>query len=64
MGAFEFYGRSKKDRTEAWNAYLELCRKGGSIGYFELLKSAGLSNPFAEGTVAKIIGSIVEDLKI
>ena len=64
MGAFEFYGRSKRDRTEAWNAYLELCRKGGSIGYFELLKSAGLSNPFAEGTVEKIIGSIVDDLKL
>lgn len=64
MGAFEFYGRSKVDRTEAWNAYLELCRKGGSIGYFDLLASAGLSNPFAEGTVAKIISSIVDDLKL
>ena len=64
MGAFEFYGRSKVDRTEAWNAYLELCRKGGSIGYFDLLASAGLSNPFAEGTVKKIISSIVDDLKL
>lgn len=62
MGAFEFHGRAKADRAEAWAAYLALCRRGGSIGYFELLKSAGLSNPFAEGTVAKIIGSIVEDL--
>lgn len=64
MGAFEFYGRSKENRAEAWNAYLELCRKGGSIGYFDLLASAGLSNPFAEGTVAKIISSIVDDLKL
>ena len=64
MGAFEFHGRAKANREEAWNAYLELCRKGGSIGYFDLLKSAGLSNPFAEGTVEKIIGSIVEDLKL
>lgn len=26
--------------------------------------AAGLSNPFAEGTVAKIIGGIVDDLKL
>ncbi len=62
MGAFEFYGRSKTDRAEAWNAYLELCRKGGSIGYFDLLRSAGLSNPFADGTVKKIVDSILKDL--
>ena len=64
MGAFEFHGRAKRDRSEAWNAYLELCRKGGSIGYFELLASAGLSNPFADGTVEKIISGIVDDLKL
>ena len=64
MGAFEFYGRMKIDRNEAWNAYYGLCQKGGSIGYFDLLKSAGLSNPFAEGTVEKIAKSIFEDLNI
>lgn len=64
MGAFEFHGRAKVNREEAWNAYLELCRKGGSIGYFALLESAGLSNPFVEGTVAKIIGSILDDLTL
>ncbi len=64
MGAFEFYGRSKTNREEAWNSYLNLCRKGGSIGYFELLSSAGLSNPFAEGTVRKIVESILSDLNI
>ena len=64
MGAFEFYGRMKVDREEAWNAYYNLCKLGGSKGYFELLKSAGLSNPFAEGTVEKIAKSIIEDLKI
>ena len=64
MGAFEFYGRSKRDRSEAWNSYLELCRKGGSLGYFDLLRSAGLSNPFEDGTVEKIAKSIFEDLNI
>lgn len=64
MGAFEFYGRSKVDREEAWSAYYNLCKKGGSIGYFDLLASAGLSNPFREGTVERIAKSIFEDLNI
>ena len=64
MGAFEFYGRMKVDREEAWNAYVNLCRKGGSIGYFDLLASAGLSNPFADGTIEKIAKSLCEDLKL
>lgn len=62
MGAFEFYGRMKKDREQAWKDYYRLCQAGGSKGYFELLELAGLSNPFAEGTVKKIVDSLMEDL--
>ena len=62
MGAFEFYGRMKKDRKEAWEDYYRLCQAGGSLGYFALLKLAHLSNPFEEGTVEKIVRSLEEDL--
>ena len=62
MGAFEFYGRMKKDRKQAWEDYCRLCRAGGSMGYFELLELAGLGNPFAEGTVKKAVEGISEDL--
>lgn len=62
MGAFEFYGRMKRDRAQAWKDYYELCRAGGSRGYFDLLKLAGLSNPFEEGTVKRIVDSLLEDL--
>ncbi len=62
MGAFEFYGRMKKDRARAWKDYYELCQAGGSRGYFDLLKLAGLSNPFEEGTVRRIVDSLLEDL--
>lgn len=62
MGAFEFYGRMKKDRKEAWEDYYRLCQAGGSLGYFALLKPAHLSNPFEEGTVEKIVRSLEEDL--
>lgn len=64
MGAFEFYGRMKKDRARAWKDYYELCQAGGSRGYFDLLKLADLSNPFEEGTVKRIVGSLLEDLKL
>ena len=62
MGALELYGRMKENREEAWNDYCRLCRAGGSKGYFELLKEANLSNPFAGGTVEKIMGQIKEEL--
>ena len=62
MGALELYGRMKENREEAWNDYYRLCCAGGSKGYFELLKEARLSNPFAVGTVEKIMEQIKEEL--
>ena len=63
MCAFQFYLHMLDDREAAWAAYLKLCRAGGSLGYFDLLKLAGLDNPFEEGTVEKIIAGIVEKLE-
>ncbi len=62
MGAFEFYGRMKQDRTAAWSDYLTLCKAGGSKGYLDLLKLARLSNPFAEGGVANAVSHVVEEV--
>ena len=62
MGAFEFYGKMKADRKSAWEDYYRLCCAGGSKGYFELLKVAGLSNPFEPGTVKKVMDSIGDEL--
>ena len=62
MGAFEFYGRMKENREAAWEDYYRLCCAGGSQGYFELLEIAGLSNPFARGTVKKVMDSIRHEL--
>jgi len=62
--AFAFYKRMKEDRAEAWNSYLELCRAGGSKGYFELLKLAGLPNPFEEGSVEEAVNHVIEELNV
>ncbi len=62
MGACEFYGRSKENKEAAWNDYLNLCRKGGSLGYFDLLKTSNLSNPFEEGSVEKAVKAVFNDI--
>ena len=58
MGAFEFYAKMCENKDEAWADYYKLCKLGGSKGYFETLEYAGLSNPFQDGTVKKIIAFI------
>ncbi len=53
--AMEFWGKSRIDRGKAWGDYLHLCNLGGSLSFSELVKSAGLSNPFTDGTIEKIM---------
>ena len=54
--------RMKQDRKSAWDAYLALCRAGGSKGYFELLALAGLDVPFAEGSVERAVCHVIDEL--
>ena len=63
MCAFQYYGRMKEDRAQAWQDYLRLCRAGGAKGYFELLEIGNLLNPFREGTVEKSVGHVIEELR-
>ncbi len=63
MNAFQYYGRMKEDRAGAWADYLTLCRAGGTKGYFGLLETGKLLNPFREGTVEKSVRHIVEELR-
>ncbi len=58
MGAFDFFLRMREDRGRAWNDYLNLCKAGGTVGYFDLLKIGNLRNPFAENTVKDIAEAI------
>lgn len=60
--ALQFFLRMRRDRQEAWSSYLKLCRLGGSLGYFDLLEAAGLSNPFREETVRDVTAGVTEVL--
>ncbi len=61
--AFQYYGRMKEDRQTAWEDYLRLCRAGGTKGYFELLETGNLLNPFREGTVEKSTAHVVSEIR-
>jgi len=61
--AFQYYGRMKEDPKAAWEDYLRLCRAGGTKGYFELLETGSLLNPFKDGTVEKATTHVIEELK-
>ncbi|OHD24050.1 MAG: oligoendopeptidase F [Spirochaetes bacterium GWB1_59_5] len=56
--AFEFWGKSMTDRKAAWAEYLGLCGLGGSKPFTGLLDAANLSNPFTDGTIARIVAPI------
>ncbi len=52
--ALQFWVKSNKDRKNAWNDYLRLCKAGGSLPFLELLKLANLKNPFESGCIASV----------
>lgn len=68
--AFEFWAKSRTDRPKAWADYLGLCDLGGSRPFTELVAAANLHDPFASGTIARIVEPIaawldgVEDGKL
>ena len=64
MCAFQYYGRMKEDQSAAWADYLQLCRAGGTKGYFELLKTGNLLNPFQDGTVEKSVEHVIRELHV
>lgn len=56
--ALQFWKRMNDDQQAAWQDYLNLCQKGGSLSFLELVKVAGLRSPFEDGCVASVIGEI------
>jgi M3 family oligoendopeptidase len=62
--AFQLYGRMKENHKEAWSSYLALCRAGGSMGYFDLLRLAKIDIPFEEGSVEKAVRHVINELKV
>jgi oligoendopeptidase F len=53
--ALQFWVRSRKDTAATMDAYTALCARGGSAPFGELVRSAGLVSPFADGALADVV---------
>lgn len=58
--AFQFLSKSRENREKAMEDYLALCHVGGSKSFLDLLKVAGLDNPFEDGTIQKSLVDVQE----
>ncbi|MDK2867849.1 MAG: hypothetical protein PWP51_3038 [Clostridiales bacterium] len=58
MCAFQFHIANQADHQAAWTRYLALCKRGGSASFLELVKEAGLKNPFEDDTVKTILPAL------
>ncbi|MDM5187622.1 M3 family oligoendopeptidase [Bacillus sp. DX4.1] len=68
--ALQFWKRARDNRQEAWEDYVHLCRQGGSQSFLQLVETANLTSPFADGCVQGVITEIqawlngVDDTKL
>ncbi|WP_242142503.1 MULTISPECIES: M3 family oligoendopeptidase [unclassified Bacillus cereus group] len=68
--ALQFWKRARENRQEAWDDYVNLCQQGGSQSFLQLVETANLTSPFAEGCVQGVMKDIhawlhaVEDTKL
>jgi M3 family oligoendopeptidase len=60
--ALQFWVRSLDDYPGAIDAYVELCGRGGSAPFQDLVRSAGLVSPFAAGALAEVVTAAAKRL--
>lgn len=53
--ALQFWAWAERDRSAATEAWVALCHRGGSAPFQELVRSAGLTSPFAEGCLGDVL---------
>ena len=63
MAALQFFLLSLTDHKDAWERYLRLVRRAGMASYTELLETAGLKVPFAQGSIKGIAQQMTDWLE-
>lgn len=59
--ALQYKIMMEKDFKSAWESYLALSRRGGTLKFTDLVKEAGLESPFEDGCIKHMVKA-VEDL--
>ena len=54
-GALQFWQKSRSDFAGTMDTYAQLCQRGGTLPFNELLTSAGLTSPFSPGCLQNVI---------
>jgi M3 family oligoendopeptidase len=62
--ALQFWQRSRHDPAGALAAYTALCARGGSAPFDELVRSAGLVSPFAQGALSGVVQEAARVLSV
>jgi len=60
--AFQYKAWMDENYKEAWESYLEFCRQGGF--FTELIKKAGLKNPFEDGYFEELVQKLEKMLEM
>ena len=53
--AMQFWVKSRENYPQTMKAYVDLCAKGGSAPFQDLVRSAGLVSPFADGALSDVV---------
>lgn len=62
--ALQMWRQSTLDPSGAMDRYLQLCRSGGTCGFTEMVKNAGLEDPFEEKTLVEVIRAVKDELGV
>ena len=58
VSVFQLWRKIVDDSKGAWADYLALCRKGGSLSFTQLIKTANLISPLEDGCVASVVRDV------
>ena len=64
VGALQLWRLDMADHQRAMDAYLELCRIGGTRSLLEIFSAAGLENPFNPEVMAPLMATIEKELAL
>jgi M3 family oligoendopeptidase len=62
--AMQFWLHAEEDRPDAIRRYLQLCRRGGEASFLDLVESAQLISPFADGCLTDVVKQAAQALQV